>query len=145
MPAAAAVKQVEQQLEQLKKKVAEEEREARRQAEEAECKRQQEEAARKREEERAQARKQKAPESDLSLDSGEEVEQKPGLLISCCKRCREKGVRCTFHPGKRNSTCIECQRLKVAPCVGGKGLSDPELQAQVDRKAAAAAPVDPRK
>ncbi|CDO69405.1 hypothetical protein BN946_scf184742.g3 [Trametes cinnabarina] len=81
MSAADAVKQLEQQLEQLKKKVAEEEREARRQAEEAERKRQQEEAARKREEERAQAKKWKAPESGSSSDSGEEVEQEPGLLI----------------------------------------------------------------
>ncbi|CDO76419.1 hypothetical protein BN946_scf184925.g6 [Trametes cinnabarina] len=119
MSAADAVKQLEQQLEQLKKKVAEE----------AEHKRQQEEVARKREEERAQAKKRKAPESDDESDSGEEVEQEPGLLVPRrgCERCREKGVRCAFRPGKRNSTCVECQRLKIAPCVGVKGLSDPEL------------------
>ncbi|CDO78130.1 hypothetical protein BN946_scf184860.g2 [Trametes cinnabarina] len=136
MSAADAVKQLEQQLEQLKKKVAEE----------AERKRQQEEAARKREEERAQAKKRKAPESNDESDSAQEVEQEPGLLVPRrgCERCREKGVRCAFRLGKRNSTCVECQHLKIAPCVGVKGLSDPELQARVDRKAAAAA-VDPCK
>ncbi|CDO69494.1 hypothetical protein BN946_scf184957.g1 [Trametes cinnabarina] len=136
MSATDAVKQLEQQLEQLKKKVTEE----------AEHKRQQEEAARKREEERAQAKKRKAPESDDESDSAQEVEQELGLLVPRrgCERCCEKGVHCTFRPGKRNSTCVECQRLKIAPCVGVKGLSDPELQARVDCKAAAAA-VDPRK
>ncbi|CDO72814.1 hypothetical protein BN946_scf184994.g67 [Trametes cinnabarina] len=71
MSAADAVKQLEQQLEQLKKKVPEE----------AEHKRQQEEAARKREEERAQAKKRKAPESDDESDSGEEVEQELGPVV----------------------------------------------------------------
>ncbi|CDO76284.1 hypothetical protein BN946_scf184793.g3 [Trametes cinnabarina] len=122
MSTADAVKQLEQQLEQLKKKVAEDERVARRQAEEE---------ARKREEEKAKAKKRKAPESDDESDSGEEVEQEPGLLVPrCgCEQCREKGVRCAFRPGKRNSTC-DFRTRSSSP--------------RVDRKAAAAA-VDPRK
>ncbi|KAI9059977.1 hypothetical protein FKP32DRAFT_1605677 [Trametes sanguinea] len=150
MSAADAVKLLEQQLEALKQKVAEEERETRRKAEEAERKRQQEEEERaKREKERKEkARKRKAPEPDSSSDSDAEVPEKAGKSAKTdviYPRCRDKGLECAFRPGKRTSTCVPCQHAKTAPCIGVKGLPDAELQARMDRKAAAN-PVDsPRK
>ncbi|KAI9064966.1 hypothetical protein FKP32DRAFT_1675155 [Trametes sanguinea] len=159
MSAADAVKLLEQQLEELKKKVAEEEREARRKTEEAERQRQQEEERAKREREKKekakkeQARKRKAPESDASLDSDAEVQEKAGKSGKAdliyprrgCEKCREKGLECAFRPGKRTSTCVQCQHAKTGPCIGVKGLPDPELQARMDRKAVATPVESPRK
>ncbi|KAI9059969.1 hypothetical protein FKP32DRAFT_1679493 [Trametes sanguinea] len=158
--AADAVKELEKQLEALKQKVAEEERETRRKTEEAERKCQQEEEERaKREREKKekakkeQARKRKAPESDDESDSDAEVLEKPVKSAKSdliyprrgCDKCREKGLECAFRPGKRTTTCVQCQHAKTAPCVGVKGLPDAELQARLDRKAVAT-PVDsPRK
>ncbi|KAI9059523.1 hypothetical protein FKP32DRAFT_1606040 [Trametes sanguinea] len=155
MSAADAVKLLEQQLEELKKKVAEEERETRRKAEEAERKRQQEEEekARREKEKKEKAKKRKVPEPDSSSDSDAEVQEKAGKSAKSdliyprrgCDKCREKGLECAFRPGKRTSTCVPCQHAKTAPCIGVKGLPDAELQARMDRKAAANPVESPRK
>ncbi|KAI9064680.1 hypothetical protein FKP32DRAFT_1675462, partial [Trametes sanguinea] len=154
MSAADAVKELEKQLEALKQKVAEEERETRRKTEEAERKRQQEEEKRaKREREKKekakkeQARKRKAPEPDAEVPEKTVKSAKSDLIYPRrgCDKCREKGLKCAFRPGKRTTTSVQCQHAKTAPCVGVKGLPDAELQARLDRKAVAT-PVDsPRK
>ncbi|KAI9059362.1 hypothetical protein FKP32DRAFT_1679808 [Trametes sanguinea] len=101
MSAAAAVKELEKQLEALKQKKTEEARRKRQQEEEERAKREREKEEKAKKE---QAKKRKAPEPDSSSDSDAEVPEKSGKSGKAdliyprrgCDKCCEKGLECAF-------------------------------------------------